>query len=207
MSSVRVMTANRLTTDGQHWFDSISQSNNVDIGRQWVILEPRFGTISLIKQLPGVTRKTHINKLAVTGSFWSTEEIRLRKNETNGNSYDMVKNELLAKLQTNVTRMEQFRKLMRGYNHETSTTENEEQARILTYRGDLEKVALPFGVIDAKIVLADTNGIETFEAISGPSTLGFKEPFQWSKIFPNVSHVGQPDIFNFDSVTPLWIWL
>jgi len=205
MSSVKVMTTNRLTTDGQRWFDSISEQNNVNIERQWVILEPRFGTILLIK--PGITRKMHINK-QFAGSFWSTEEIRLRENnETDRNSYDTVKNDLLAKLQTNVTTMEQFVRLMRGYNHETSTIKNEEQARILTYRGDLEKVALPFGVIDAKIVLADINGIETFEAISGPSTLGSKQPFQWSKTFPNVSHVGQPDIFNFDSITPLWVWL
>ncbi|XP_011268214.1 putative phospholipase B-like lamina ancestor [Camponotus floridanus] len=205
MSSVRVMTANRLKTNGQHWFDSISKQNNVSIERQWVILEPRFGTILLIK--PGITRKTQINK-QFAGSFWITEEIRLYKNnETNRNSYDTVKNDLLAKLQANVTTMEQFMRLMRGYNHETSIIKNEEQAQILTYRGDLEKVALPFGVIDAKIVLADINGIETFEAISGPSTLGSKQPFQWSKTFPNVSHVGQPDIFNFDSVTPLWVWL
>lgn len=208
MSSVKVMTANRLKTDGQHWFDSISQ-NNADIGRQWITLEPRFGTIWLIKQLPGITHQTRINKqFAVTGALWSTGEIRPRENnETDENSYDTVKSELVARLQTNVTTMEQFRRLMRGYNHEAPTTKKEEQARIRTYRGDLGKVALPFGVIDTKIVLADINGIETFEAISGPSTLGSKQPFQWSKTFPNVSHVGQPDVFNFDSVTPLWVWL
>ncbi|XP_029665178.1 putative phospholipase B-like lamina ancestor [Formica exsecta] len=208
MSSVKVMTANRLKTDGQHWFDSISQ-NNADIGRQWITLEPRFGTIWLIKQLPGITHQTRINKqFAVTGALWSTGEIHPRENnETDEDSYDTVKSELVARLQTNVTTMEQFRRLMRGYNHEAPTTKKEEQARIRTYRGDLGKVALPFGVIDAKIVLADINGIETFEAISGPSTLGSKQPFQWSKTFPNVSHVGQPDVFNFDSVTPLWVWL
>lgn len=213
MSSVKVMTANRLKTNGKHWFDSISLQNDAGIGRQWITLEPRFGTIWHIKQLPGITRKKHINKqFAVTGALWSTREIHLYENnvtfnETDENSYDMAKSEMIARLRTNVTTIEQFRRLMRGYNHETPTTENEEQSRILTYRGDLGKVALPFGVIDAKIVLADVNGIETFEAISGPSTLGSKQSFQWSKTFPNVSHVGQPDVFNFDSVTPLWIWL
>ena len=214
MSSVKVMTANRLKTNGKHWFDSISLQNDAGIGRQWITLEPRFGTIWHIKQLPGITRKKHINKqFAVTGALWSTSEIHLYENnvtfnETDENSYDMAKSEMIARLRTNVTTIEQFRRLMRGYNHETpNTTENEEQSRILTYRGDLGKVALPFGVIDAKIVLADVNGVETFEAISGPSTLGSKQSFQWSKTFPNVSHVGQPDVFNFDSVTPLWVWL
>lgn len=203
MSSVRVMTANRLKIGGQQWHDSILQENNAD-SRQWITLEPRFGTI--FKQLPEI-RKMHINKLAITGSLWSTEESLRKNNKTDKNPYDTVKNELIAKLQTNVTTMEQFRNLMRGYNYETSTTENEEQAQILTYRGDLEKVALPFGVIDTKIVLADINGIKSFEAISGPNALSSKQPFQWSKIFPNVSHVGHPDIFNFDSVSPLWVWL
>lgn len=206
MSSVRVMTANRLKTDGQQWFDSILYQNDTDMGRQWITLEPRFGTIWLNQQ--STITKMHINKLAVTGSLWSTEEIRPRKNnETDKNPYNTIKNELIAQLQTNVTTMEQFRSLMREYNYEAFTIENEEQAQIPTYRGDLQKVALPFGVIDSKIVLADINGIKSFEAISGPSTLNSKQPFQWSKIFPNVSHVGHPDIFNFDSVIPLWVWL
>ncbi|XP_029165623.1 putative phospholipase B-like lamina ancestor [Nylanderia fulva] len=212
MSSVKVMTANRLKTNGQHWFDDIFlNDNDVDVGWQWITLEPRFGTIWLIKQMPGIIRKRLINKhFAITGAVWSTSNLYkndITFNETDENSYEMAKSELNARLQTNVTTMEQFRRLMRGYNHETPTTENEEQAWITTYRGDLKEVTQPFGVIDAKIVLADINGIETFEAISGPSTLGSQPFFQWSKTFPNVSHVGQPDLFNFDSVTPLWIWL
>lgn len=209
MSSIRVMTANRLKTNGQHWFDSISLQNDVDIRRQWITLEPRVGTIWFIKQLPRITHKTYISKqIAVSGVLWSTEEIRLHENnETDRNPYDIVKSEMIARLQTNITTMKQFRRLMRGHNHETSIIENEEQARILTYRGDLRKEPLPFGVIDTKIILADINGIDTFEAISGPSTLGSKQPFQWSKIFPNISHIGHPDVFNFDSVTPLWVWL
>lgn len=212
MSSVKVMTANRLKTNAQHWFDSISlNENDADIRRQWITLEPRFGTIWLIEQMPGITRKRLIKKhFAATGALWSTRNLyenNVTFNEIDENFYEMTKSELVARLQTNVTTMEQFRRLIRGYNHETPTTENEEQARIMTYRGDLRKVAQPFGIIDAKIMLADTNGIETFEAISGPSTLGSKSFFQWSKTFPNVSHIGQPDLFNFDSVTPLWIWL
>lgn len=202
------MTANRLETDGQHWFDSISLQDSTDIGRQWITLEPRFGTIWLIKQLPKTSLSRHINKqFVVTGTVWSSGEIYLRENNKTDENHDTVNSDMIARLQTNVTTVEQFRRFMRGYNHETPTTEDEEQARILTYRGDLEKVPLPFGVIDAKIVLADVDGIENFEAISGPSTLGSKQPFQWSNTFPNVSHIGQPDVFNFSSVTPLWVWL
>lgn len=78
---------------------------------------------------------------------------------------------------------------------------------VMGYRGDLEKTAIPFGNIDTKLVLIGSNGVETFEATSGPFSGRFGEDFEWARDFPMVPHVGQPEKFNFDPVTPSWAWV
>lgn len=213
MSSVRVMMANRLATNGRSWSRSMSLQNGADVARQWVTLEPRDGVVWLVEQLPGLIRTADISEqFANTDVLWAIGEVHLDEtnmviSENEEENDDVTKSELVARLQSNITTSEHFRKLMRGYSHEEFTVENGDQARMLTNRENLERVDLPFGIIDTKIVLADANGMKSFEVTSGPSMLGSTQPFQWSTTFPNISHVGQPDIFDFDSVTPLWVWL
>ena len=75
-------------------------------------------------------------------------------------------------------------------------------------RGDLPLgKGSAFGGIDAKVlkvssmhaVLPPSGRPPLVEAQSGPSH-DQQQPFSWSQ-FPNVSHVGQPDLFDFDWVT------
>jgi len=209
MSSARVMAANRLAINGRSWSCNMSLQNGADIARQWVTLEPRNGVVWLVEQLPGFIRTTDVSKqFASIDVLWAIGEVHLSEanviiseNEEEGD--DMTKSELITRLQSNITTTEHFRRLMRGYSHEKPTIKNEDLTQILTNKGDLEKVDLPFGIIDTKIVLADADGEKSFEVTSGPIST---QPFQWSTTFPNVSHIGQPDIFDFDSVTPLWVW-
>jgi len=203
-----IMAANRLATNGQNWFQNISL-NGVTKARQWIIFEPHNHIVQLVEQ----SEATHIinisEQFANAGAICVTGNIRLSEINmaVSNDDIGMTRDKLIEKLQKNVTTVEHFRKLMRGYSHEEFTTEDKDQTQILSYRGDLEKIVLPFGVIDAKIVLINIDGVKSFETISGPSTLGSREPFRWSKTFPNISHIGQPDTFNFDSVAPLWVWL
>lgn len=225
MLSVRTMAANRLATDGRTWSRILLLQDGNENARQWITLEPRSQVVELIEQMSGITRVVDISEeFAATGALCRTgkaslHEIKITIGENNADDEDdddVARGKLVTRLQKNVTTMESFRRLLRGYSHEdgtaiiTTVTEDEDQtARILAYRGDLEKndSASPFGVIDAKIVLADVNGVESFEAASGPSTMGFRKPFRWSKTFSNVSHIGHPDVFEFDNVFPLWVWV
>lgn len=249
------MAANRLATDGRTWSRILLLQNGNENARQWITVEPRSRTVKLVEQLSGITHVADVSEqFAATGAFCRTGKARLREinaaidenhvddnYDDDGESDDEVaRSELVTRLQKNVTTIEGFRRLMRGYSHKdttataatttttttattatittttaigTSTTaiveEEDQAARILAYRGDLENSegASPFGVIDAKIVLADADGAESFQATSGPSALGSREPFRWSKAFPNVSHIGQPDVFEFNNVVPLWVWV
>lgn len=214
MSSARVMAANRLAMNGYAWSRSMSLQNSIaDAARQWVTVEPRDGIVWLVEQLSGLTRTADISeRFAETDMLWAIGEVDLRETNVVISEYekeddDVAKSELVARLRSNITTAEHFRKLIRGYSHEKPAIENEDQTRISTNRGDLEKVELPFGIIDTKIVLADVDGVESFEVTSGPNIPGSTEPFRWSTTFPNVLHIGQPDVFDFDSVTPLWVWV
>ncbi|KAL0125168.1 hypothetical protein PUN28_004360 [Cardiocondyla obscurior] len=208
MSSVRVMAANHLAVNGHSWSQSMSMQNDADIARQWVTMEPRDSIVCLVKQLPGLIRTADVSERFVKSeALWTIgDEVHFREtnviDENKKEDEDMMKSEL----QNNITIVEQFWRLMRDYSHEKSIIENEDQAKILTNGGNFEKYNLPFGIIDMKIVLADVNGVKSFEVTSGPNVMGYTQIFQWSTTFPNVSHVGHPDIFDFDSVTPLWVW-
>ncbi|XP_032680547.1 putative phospholipase B-like lamina ancestor isoform X2 [Odontomachus brunneus] len=226
MSSVKIMAANRLATDSHTWFRVMLLQNGNDAARQWITLEPRSRIVGLIEQLSGIIRVMDISEqFAATGAFCYTGKARLREIKVelgeNGtddeDDDDVTRDKLATRLQRNITTIESFRRLLQGCSHKdtvattaiTVTEDGDQTAQILAYRGDLEENgnASPFGVIDAKIMLAGVDGVESFEATSGPSTLGFRKPFRWSNTFPNVSHIGQPDVFEFDNVIPLWVWV
>lgn len=210
------MVANQLATDGHSWcrirYGPIYDTLDVYVSREWIILEPRDTVVWHVEQTSKFTRIANVSeKLANTGVFWAIAKSHFRESNVtiNGsekeNDDDVTENKLVARLQS-ITTMEHFRRLMRGHSHEESASKNENQIQSLTDKGDLENIELPFGIIDSKIIVADTNGVESFEATSGPITINSMQ-FQWSTTYPNISHVGQPDTFNFDSVTPLWVWL
>ncbi|XP_012275336.1 putative phospholipase B-like lamina ancestor [Orussus abietinus] len=218
LSPIRIMTANRLASDGQTWSRLLARQNSGTSNRQWVTVEPRTGTVWLVEQMSTLTHATEYSKelfneagyLICTG-IPTFQEIRsaLSLERKAMSSRDAQ----ISRLQENITTAEHVKSLMRGYSYEDK--ENEENVevmssdlmQILALRGDLKDVPRPIGVIDTKLTLADCFGIETFEAISGPTSSHNVDPFDWRKSFPNVSHVGQPDSFSFCGITPLWVWM
>mmetsp|Transcript_1723 Transcript_1723/g.3821 ORF Transcript_1723/g.3821 Transcript_1723/m.3821 type:complete len:652 (+) Transcript_1723:111-2066(+) len=66
-----------------------------------------------------------------------------------------------------------------------------------------EKMAIPNGGIDAKVVGSCTQSQMIVQAISGPTHANLR-PFEWTtngeEKFPGTPHIGQPDVWNFDWV-------
>lgn len=214
MLTVRLMAANRLATNGQSWFNTMSHQNGGANARQWISFEPRSTTMLLVEQLPSVSvamnyteefKKTGFISYVGISNFQNINDI-VQPAKTDIN----VWNDSLARLQDNITTYEQFREMMRGCSQEDCTVdEQNSKANLLqelTYRGDLEDDPISYGIIDTKILAIDVDGFESFEATSGPAASQSRPPFTWSKIFPNISHIGHPDTFDFESVNPRWVW-
>ncbi|XP_076756178.1 phospholipase B domain containing lamina ancestor [Xylocopa sonorina] len=213
MLTVRLMAANRLATNSQSWFDIISRQNGGASALQWISFEPRSASVLLVEQLPSITfarnyseefKKTGLVSYVGISNFQNINDI-IRPAKKN------LWRTHLASLQENTTTFEQFRDTMRGCSQEDCTAENQNSKtdllQELAYRGDLANVPIPYGVIDTKILVIDMDGFECFDITSGPPTSQLREPFKWSKSFPNTSHIGHPDTFDFESVTPRWVWI
>ncbi|XP_076290087.1 phospholipase B domain containing lamina ancestor [Lasioglossum baleicum] len=214
MLSARLMAANRLATNEQSWFKCMSHQNGGASAIQWIVYEPRSSAMLLVEQLPSLTVATNYTHefkkagyLLYSGisNFPNVNDIvKPARKDANDDEW---KNRL-ARLQENITTYEQFRNTMRGCSQEDCETPNSkvDPLQELAYRGDLDTVPVPYGIIDSKILAVDSDGYETFEAFSGPTVIRSKPPFKWSEKFPNISHIGHPDTFAFGNVAHRWVW-
>ncbi|XP_015597261.1 putative phospholipase B-like lamina ancestor [Cephus cinctus] len=229
MSAPRVMAANRLAPDGRAWSRLIARQNGETSSRQWIAVESRLNSIFLVEQLPGLTWAADYTKEFTENGFLSCVGIPVFEQikdingrlDNDSETYLLTKSMKVTMLQKNITTAEEIVRMMRGFIHEDDSQVNLETGdstsstsatdfelhRLLSFRGDLEERSRPVGIIDTKILLVDLDGLEMFEATSGPTFSNNCPSFNWSKSFPNISHVGQPDIFNFDSVRPIWVWI
>ncbi|XP_066588307.1 putative phospholipase B-like lamina ancestor [Prorops nasuta] len=211
LSSVRVMAANRLARGAESWSRMMTyEKSSLSTQRQWLSFEPRINVIWLVEQQAGTTNSLNYSKVFAEASFLSCTGASFMDINTNDwmMQESVLQKDHVTRLQKNITTLEHVRRLMRGNdqrgdNHQTDL----ELSQILTFRGDQESEPIPVGVIDSKILAVDVDGLETFEATSGPANSPAGTPFEWSNTFPNISHVGHPDRFRFQSVTPFWIWI
>lgn len=219
MSASRIMAANRLATDGLSWSRLLDRQNSGTSSRQWISLDLQTGSVGLVEQIPGFTQ--HVDRtgefratgfLGCTGVPYSSTIRELLGIE---DDYQMgVRAEKLALLQANVTSVQGLRELasgnvkaLKGEGSEPSAN-NEDSGtdQLLAYRGDLAPIPRPLGVIDSKLLLVGIDGLEAFEAKAGPVRRLRAPAFDWTKSFPNSSHLGQPETFAFEAVAPKWIW-
>lgn len=192
LNTAKAMAANRLAIDAQSWIRiMILEKEGSLMPHQWIVYQARSGKLWLMEQLFRGTRYVDYTKefvekgflLYLGKAYFSDGRGPFRRIKIN-QTYNLTKN---------ITMVEDVRKFMRGYNLDNETMNRTD-------------ILSPVGVIDTKIVLVDANGLESLEATSGPIEVVRNHNFVWSKIFPNIQHIGHPDLFNFQSVTPLWVW-
>lgn len=109
------------------------------------------------------------------------------------------------------------------YRNDTNIETFKDVAKILelhAWRGDInEKSKIPFGNIDIKLYsnkqsvdskvfsnIILTKSGPVFTEDSGNKTTVKLTPFIWKASGFDVSHTGQPEIFNFDYLKILWSW-
>ncbi|XP_046619516.1 putative phospholipase B-like lamina ancestor isoform X1 [Neodiprion virginianus] len=218
MLAVRVMSANRLATDGLTWSRHLALYNGGTASRQWLAVDPRLNSVWLVEQLPSITHAVDYSKDFVNVGFVSCTGAPMFKEirQVAGVSRDAasVRSNEIARQLANITTASEIADLMHGHVPDAhaafnnfSMTSGTDLVEIFAFRGDLYAQPFPVGVIDAKIVTAGIDGIENFQVYSGPNFSNKIPAFNWTRTFPNEPHCGHPETFNFGMTTPKWVWV
>ncbi|XP_015110213.1 putative phospholipase B-like lamina ancestor [Diachasma alloeum] len=237
MSSARIMSSNWLSSSALSWGRYLARRRAPeDISRpvQWIITTPRDTSIWIIEQHPSETHAIDYTKIFTnTKSLFcngkSVFEHKKSIPSSPGVSPSPLEPSTPSEGPEHLRGAEEIEKTggeigetneIGGIKKDISVSQRVNSTLnskliketpgaewIMGYRGDLEKVAVPFGNIDTKLVLIGSEGIETFQATSGPFSGRFGKAFEWGRDFPGVTHVGQPEKFHFQPVTPSWAWV
>lgn len=223
------MAANRLSSSPAEWSTFLTRHNSGTSNRQWISYDPKSASLWIIEQiLDAQYVQDYSEVFKATGFLVCTgvpinEEIR---SKTNPDREDLARQKLVERLQQNFTTFEEIEDLMQGKFHvnyeaepktnndSTNPPPNEdisllELRQIVSYRGDLDpKSKRPIGVIDSiGILMRPDSGVNIVSAKSGPRYSDEDGPYSWTQSFPNISHVGHPEVFNFEGIMPIWVWI
>ncbi|XP_063974272.1 putative phospholipase B-like lamina ancestor [Diachasmimorpha longicaudata] len=236
MSAARIMSSNWLSSSALSWGRYLARRRapeTLSKPVQWIIITPQDTSIWIIEQHPAETHAIDYTKIFTTTKslfcngksvFEHKQSIPVSSAITPSppehstppevskhleNSDGTDKKEKNSVESNEIGKIKQNGSISDKINSTLNSKLIEETPGaewVMGYRGDLEKVAVPFGNIDTKLILIGSEGIDTFEATSGPFPGRFGEAFEWKRDFPGVTHVGQPEKFNFKPVTPSWAW-
>ncbi|CAG5089411.1 Similar to lama: Putative phospholipase B-like lamina ancestor (Drosophila melanogaster) [Cotesia congregata] len=202
---------------------------------QWVILRPADSSVWLVEQHPLMTHAIDYSKIFREKGYLFCDGNSLLLNQENIyiNKESIVETKNIPEQVINIKDNENINlndKKIES-NSEESQVGHEEYLNLffkslnssihfkfiekelpsmidtMTFRGDLETTPTAIGVIDSKVMVLNDQGLVDFQATSGPPwSADQKSPFQWSNSFPTISHIGQPDKFQFSSINPHWAW-
>jgi len=181
------------------------------------------GTLFVIEQVPGVSHVEDVTARLQKTGYWGSEnrawfkEVRdaigaTEAEEVHGALFSADKNPRAAIFENSVkdvqTLLDMRAEMRRNrWPHETlgEGADANTPDHAISARGDLDKEDPdPNGGVDAKVTNSCLARLLQCDAVSGPTHDG-QEPFKWTddkgnQRFPNETHVGMPDLFNFDWV-------
>jgi len=134
-------------------------------------------------------------------SGWTAMEAKGTPNMT----YDLApRAEIFRRDQGDVVDFESMKYIMRYNEYKTDPFSHGDPGDAICARFDLEpKNPSASGCYDSKVTSTTLMKYLAAEVIGGPTSQGLP-PYSWAE-FPNVTHVGQPNVFNFSfiAVQPL----
>ncbi|XP_034941811.1 putative phospholipase B-like lamina ancestor isoform X2 [Chelonus insularis] len=223
MTPAKIMAANWLSSDAHTWSRLLARRE--DPGNpwkpfQWVIVRPNNLSVWLVEQHPTATHVVeYTDRLKEEGYLFCDGNSLLVTSEENEGLIKVKQRGEFDKTMVNTSEIDDQLDMQEKSHEGILSPKNRSSSshskllydlpslkQVMTFRGDFEEVPVAMGVIDSKIALVNNNGLQQFDATCGPAWSEEKAVFQWSESFPNIPHIGQPDKFDFESMTPLWIW-
>lgn len=226
---MRIMVSNRLAKNGADWARYMTKTSAGTYSSQWVIVDynlfnpgspVKTGTLTVLEQVPGMSRTADLSARLQERGFWASENRawfpEIRKSigaadaeDLHGRLFSAEHNpraNIFAATAPKVQTLADMRDEMRRnkWPHEVDGGETNTPDHAIAARGDLDKEnPSANGAVDSKVTNSCLARMLQCDAISGP-TADDQRPFRWTEsgkeLFPGVPHNGLPNVWNFDWV-------
>jgi hypothetical protein len=223
----RVQVANRLAVNASQWVDIFSLYNSGTHNNEWIVTDYNkywqynnsrteedklhhnnaaaafTDVVWLLDQIPGYIESADISDLVYTQGYIASYNIPFFQNlmnitgyAQNGfNYYNDTRAQIFRRDQSNVTDLDSMSYLMNLNDYQNDPLAQGNPCNQISARCDLAGDA--FGGIDSKNVNSDYVRSQRTLTIGAPSHL-FEPDFVWTQEYASVSHVGMPEVFNFN---------
>ncbi|KAJ8037242.1 Phospholipase B-like 1 [Holothuria leucospilota] len=221
----RVRLANHLAHDGHSWGTLLKKYNSGTYNNQYMIVDRRKlklkeaildNALWVVEQIPTlVVYKDETDVLRA--GYWPSYNVPFFEEIYNMSGYpDVVamhgpdmsyqlapRGKIFRRDQGSVKDMDTMKRIMRYNEYMTDPYSEGDPLNSICGRGDLlGKDATTMGCDDTKVSdLAMADKMQSY-AMNGPTRFeGSLPPFSWTGQFANYSHLGLPDVYEFDFVT------
>lgn len=175
------------------------------------------------EQMPGLVHSEDLTPQLLGAGYWASYNLPYFADVYNKSGYPAMEREygdayswancprarIFRRNATQVSSLGDMQALMRYNDYQHDPLSKGDPMSAVSSRGDLATPPVAFGAYDAKVIAASDvkpGGSLLVHAVSGPTTgggtgtsAGALPPFSWdAAVWHRVSHVGQPDTFDFD---------
>jgi len=219
---IRVRLANQKSEKSSDWGAWLNQSNSGTYNNQYMILDLNKiklnesiedGALSVVEQIPGLVEwadQTHKLRLG----YWPSYNVPYYETVYNRSGYPGIvqtkgtdfshqlapRAKIFRRDAAKVTDMDSMKHIMRYNDYKNDPYSEGDACNQVCCRGDLsDKSPKPDGCYDTKVSDYHMALQRSAWVINGPSRGDSLSPFSWSQ-FKNTSHIGLPELYNFDFV-------
>mmetsp|Transcript_153723 Transcript_153723/g.492861 ORF Transcript_153723/g.492861 Transcript_153723/m.492861 type:complete len:684 (+) Transcript_153723:96-2147(+) len=225
---MRIMVASRLAKTGAEWAKLMTDTSTGTYSSQWMVVDynafipgsaVKNGTLTVIEQVPGMSRTADMSQRLQQMGFWGSEnrawfeDVRNASGSTeaeelhgalfsaDNNPRANIFKATAPKVQTLADMRAELRR--NKWPHEVDGGESNTPDHAISARGDLDKSRPNAnGGVDSKVTNRCLARLLQCDAISGP-TADDQQPFRWQdpatgkELFPGEPHDGLPNEWNF----------
>jgi hypothetical protein len=220
----RVRVANMMADSGQSWFSALKLYNSGTYNNQYMVIDLKRvelnksvsdGTLWVVEQIPGLVVGADQTSILRAG-YWPSYNVPFYETIYNMSGYpDIVtrrgleysyqlapRAKIFRREQGSVVNLSSMQSIMRYNDYEHDIYSEDNPCNTICCRNDLRKTnASASGCYDTKVSDYKMAVEMSSVIINGPTTSHHLKPFCWSSgPFVNSSHVGLPDVYDFDWV-------
>ncbi|EGG16829.1 phospholipase B-like protein [Cavenderia fasciculata] len=221
----RAVISNILAQSAPSWALTFQQYNSGTYNNQWMIFDYKLfspsqslpdNTFWVLEQIPGYCEMQDMSQILDKNQVWPSYNIPYFEEIYNISGYPAMQQKygdsysyqscpralIFGRNATDIQTFEGMQEMMQYNYYKYDPLSLGSPSNSISSRADLLPNPVAFGGVDSKITSSQLIQTLSCSAISGPTHQGLPY-FQYSSnpIFNSTSHIGLPDIWNFDWVS------